>query len=37
MLNVSTLLLNDAFKQATPLTNGVTNKTLRLFAHCPTQ
>jgi len=28
MLNVSTLLLDDAFKPATPLTNGVINETL---------
>jgi len=28
MFNVSTLLLDDAFKQATPLTNGVINEML---------
>jgi len=32
IFNVSTLLLDDAFKQATPLTNGVINETLRQFA-----
>ena len=32
MFNVSTLLLDDAFKPATPLTNGVINETLRQFA-----
>jgi len=32
MFNVSTLLLDDAFKPATPLTNGIINKTLRPFA-----
>jgi len=32
MFNVSTLLLDDALKPATPLTNGAINKTLRLFA-----
>jgi len=31
MFNVSTLLLDDAFKPATPLTNGVINETLRQF------
>jgi len=28
MFNVSTLLLDDAFKPAMPLTNGVTNEML---------
>jgi len=32
MFNVSTLLLDDALKPATPLTNGAINETLRLFA-----
>jgi len=32
MFNVSTLLLDDAFKSATPLTNGVINETLLQFA-----
>jgi len=32
MFNVSTLLLDDAFKPATPLNDGVINETLRLFA-----
>jgi len=32
MFNVSTLLLDDVFKLATPLTNGVNNGTLRQFA-----
>jgi len=32
MFNVSTLLLDDAFKLAMPLTNGVINATLRQFA-----
>ena len=32
MFNVSTLLLDDALKPATPLTNGVINETLRQFA-----
>jgi len=32
MFSVSTLLLNDAFKPATPLTNGVISKMLRQFA-----
>jgi len=32
MFNVSALLLDDAFKPATPLTNGVINETLRQFA-----
>jgi len=32
MINVSTLLLDDAFKPATPLTNGVISETLRQFA-----
>jgi len=38
MSNVSTLLLDDALKLATPLTNGVMmiNKTLRQFAHSVT-
>jgi len=31
MFNVSTLLLEDAFKPAMPLTNGVINETLRQF------
>jgi len=29
MFNMSTLLLDDALKPATPLTNGAINKTLR--------
>ena len=32
MFNVSTLLLDDTFKPATPLTNGVINETPRQFA-----
>ena len=32
MFQVSTLLLGDAFKPATPLTNGVINEMLRQFA-----
>jgi len=32
MFNVSTLLLDDAFKPVTPLTNGMINETLRQFA-----
>jgi len=32
MFSVSTLLLDRAFKPATPLTNGVINETLRQFA-----
>jgi len=32
MFNVSTLLLYDALKLATPLTNGIINETLRQFA-----
>jgi len=32
MFNVSTLLLDYAFKPATPLTNGVINETLLQFA-----
>jgi len=32
MFNVSTLLLDDAFKPVTPLTNGVISETLRQFA-----
>jgi len=32
MFNVSTLLLDDAFKPATLLTNGVIIETLRQFA-----
>jgi len=32
MLNVSALLLDDAYKLATPLTNGVINQTPRQFA-----
>jgi len=31
MFNVSALLLDDAFKPATPLTNGVINEMLRQF------
>ena len=31
MSNVSTLLLDDALKPATPLTNGAINETLRQF------
>jgi len=31
MFSVSTLLLDDAFKPATPLTNGVIDETLRQF------
>ena len=33
MFNVSILLLDDAFKPATPLTNGVISETLRQFVH----
>jgi len=32
MFNVSALLLDDALKPATPLTNGYNNETLRQFA-----
>jgi len=32
MFSVSTLLLDNAFKPATPLTNGVINETLQQFA-----
>jgi len=32
MFNVFTLLLDDPFKPATPLTNGVISETLRQFA-----
>jgi len=32
MFNVSTLLLDDAFKPATPLTNGIISETLQQFA-----
>ena len=32
MFNVSALLLEDALKPATPLTNDVYNETLRQFA-----
>jgi len=32
MFNVSALLLNDASKMVTPLTNGTINQTLRQFA-----
>jgi len=32
MFNVSALLLDDALKPTTPLTNGVINETLRQFA-----
>jgi len=32
MFNVSALLLDDASKTATPLTNGAINQTLRHFA-----
>jgi len=32
MFNVSTLLLDDASKNATPLTNGTINQMLRQFA-----
>ena len=32
IFNVSTLLLDDAFKSTTPLTNGVINETLQQFA-----
>jgi len=32
MFDVSTLLLDDALKPATPLTNGVISETLRQFA-----
>jgi len=32
MFTVSTLLLNDAFKPVTPLTNDVMSETLRQFA-----
>ena len=33
MFNVSALLLDDALKPATTLTNGAINKTLRLVLH----
>jgi len=33
MFNLSALLLDDAFKPATPLTNGVISEMLRQFAH----
>ena len=32
MFNVSALLLDDALKPATPLTNGAINETLRPYA-----
>jgi len=32
MFNVSALLLDDALKPATPMTNGAINETLRQFA-----
>jgi len=32
MFNVSAFLLDEAFKLTTPLTNGIINETLRLFA-----
>jgi len=32
MFNLSALLLDDALKPATPLTNGAINETLRQFA-----
>jgi len=32
MFNVSALLLDDALKPATPLTNGAINETMRQFA-----
>ena len=32
MFNVSALLLDDALKPATPLTNGAINETLQQFA-----
>jgi len=32
MLNVTTLLLDDAFKPATPLTNGAISETMQQFA-----
>jgi len=32
MFNVSALLLDDAIKPTTPLTNGAINETLRQFA-----
>jgi len=32
MFNVSALLLDDALKPVTPLTNGAINETLRQFA-----
>jgi len=32
MFHVSALLVDDAFKPATPLTNGVISETLRQFA-----
>jgi len=32
MFSVSTLLMDDALKPATPLTNGAINQTLRQFA-----
>jgi len=36
MFNVSTLLLDDAFKPAMPLTNGMINEMLRQCAHSVT-
>jgi len=33
MFNAFTLLLDDAFKLGTPLTNGMISETLRQFAH----
>ena len=35
MFNVSALLLDDALKPATPLTNGAINETLRQFDFAP--
>jgi len=36
MFNVSALLLDDASKTATPLTNGAINQTLRQLPHSVT-
>jgi len=36
MFNVSALLLDDALKPATPLTNGAINETLRHLPHSMT-
>jgi len=36
MFNMSALLLGDALKPATPLSNGMINETLQQFAHSVT-